>query len=1384
MPIMRFFIKWLNRLGIRARFMFSSFLVIICAMSCIGYYGYYTAYETLGRQSLTLVTQQAQQLTVEIEAQLKEAPQDLDALVQNTTLHRALYWKALGVERKAIHWHAVVLETLRSFLDAHHHYFSIQFFDLEGKAQINIRRRHQLNPRQYPMAIRKQLKTAPFLHDKKQGTFSVSPLELYRKNGLITHPLTPVIHFAQPVIAENGEHYGTMVLQLLADPIFQLLRQAQKQAHWNYYLISKDGDYLFHPDQRQQWGRLLGHQRRFYRDFPERFEKVKLKDHGTFDFAEQVISYRRIFPKKDYEQNHWILIVNADQKLVMKPLHRFVQVFLLLFVVTLFLAFLANRSTVRSILWPIHAITRQLEHLGKGEIIRETITYYATDSLARMILMVNQLLDNTEKTIQQVKKISSGEYGQQVQLLSKQDRLGLAINEMSHTLERNQFHNQQQRWINEGVSQLARELSGDQSLQQLAEKALNFTGRYLESGRGVLYHYEEEKEDLVLTATFMFTERSQIANRLKSGEGAIGQAAKERKPILLKDIQSQEYQITTGTVAAKPLNVFVLPLLYQETLQGVMELASFIPFDKTRQTFLVQLADMIAVTLFSASQRNQVQQLLIQAEESTQRAKEQNRHLQKTNRQMEKQQRQLQNANTQMEEQQQQLQQQTTALQTANSHMEEQQQQLQQQTEELQEANAQMEEQQQQLQQQSIDLTRNNEALRISRDELDARAKQLEEANRYKSDFLANMSHELRTPLNSIIVISKMLAMNENSQLDQETIQRAKVIFDAGNELLRLINDILDLSKIEAGRVELYPETLATTEAAQELQALFQESFKEKHLRFNIEDTFQGNIVTDRHKILQVIRNLLSNALKFTHKGEVRLQFERVADKERPLRIVVSDSGIGIPEDKLQQIFEEFRQVDGSISRQYGGTGLGLTISRRFINLLNGTIDVRSVEGEGSQFIITLPEQLASSENISMAPPVPSPSAPVALQSQPDEMKSEIKLKTDCAVLVIDDDRNFLKTMTMIRRPHHCQILTAQTGKEGLKLAAEHQPSGIILDLGLPDMSGQEVLTQLKTNSDLKDIPIYIISAQDRDGALLEQGALGFLQKPVTDDQIKAAENALLGIVQKQQHKTMLIIEGEAVNQSLIDSLHLKRYSQIRVARSAEEGLTWAQNETFDLILVDHAIEDMACEQFCEKVRHIHPEVALIIYGVGEFGETREATLRQFTDSIIQQAPTATERLLKDVVRFLSHAKTKTETEKSALITSPEISEKLLEGRQVMIVDDDARNLFVLSAALEQHGAEVITALHGEKALTLLDEHSVDLIVMDIMMPEMDGYETIKRIRANERLKNISLIALTAKAQDQDRQQCLAAGADDYLSKPVDYEMLINMAKAWIEKKR
>jgi signal transduction histidine kinase/CheY-like chemotaxis protein len=1163
-----------------------------------------------------------------------------------------------------------------------------------------------------------------------------------------------------------------VVTSVFAEHFFKYIRDTNNNEQGRvFYLIAHNGDYLFHPDIEKRFGSQLGHHANFEKDFPNLLSKMKENKIGVVSQTDQIITYQAIYPAPNDEENYWLLVGVVPTSFALKNLQTFEYTFVGLAILVIFLVFLSSRYFLGNLMRPLEFVTHQLQLLGRGDINVETIAYSGQDELRDMLDSTQILVMNMERLAKQADAIGKGDYSNVVEVLSEQDRLGLAINNMTIMLKTAELEDKSRNWLRDGLEQLSKALTGDLNSAQLAEVSISIVGRYLLAGRGVFYSYDAKTQLLELLGSYMYSERNQLGGSFKIGEGAIGQVAREKKPILLTIMNTDAPPIVTGTSASTPLYTYTYPLLREGVLLGVMELASFDRFDDVQLLFLQEANNTIASFLYIVQQAERIKDLLVISESAEKQARDQSKRLQETN--------------SQMEEQQQQLQQQTEELQQTNSQMEEQQQQLQQQSEELQQTNAQMEESQLQLQQQ-------NKRLLESQDELDERAKQLELSSQYKSEFLANMSHELRTPLNSIILLSKMMASNSEKNLSNDEVHQAEIIHNAGHELLRLINDVLDLSKIEAGQMDLHTENINSSDFLNQQHELFEHSVKEKNLTFTLQDNLNGDFVSDGNRLSQIVRNLLSNALKFTKTGDITLAISRSDNPKLPIRISVKDTGIGIPEEKRKVIFEAFQQADGSISRQYGGTGLGLSISLRFAKLLKGTIELNSTVGVGSEFTILLPETLTEMPQVAKALPsrLVSPPAPRLNTESKKAIETAIgeddreRLKTkDSVILLIDDDLVFGQALLEINHKLGYKTLLAGTGKEGLALARRYQPSGILLDLGLPDMDGSEVLHEIKTQPDTQDIPVYIVSGREKNAAAIHEDIMGYLQKPVDVQQIGNAEAELLAFIHQVVEKTILVVENGGVTAEQISAIIDSHVATVLKAAINDDFKTLLEAHSCQLAIVDlgNQATKLALE-VAKKLRQLNESMNFIFITQQPLSDEDDASLRQYSDSIIIKTPQSEPRLLKNIERFLVQSSSGSERVKNLTPPASEDNNnnaEQLTGKQILIVDDDARNLFVITAALEKAGAKVDGVLNGKRALEFLKENTVDMIFMDIMMPEMDGYQTLTAIRNNPAFAKIPVVALTAKALNADREKSLAMGADDFLSKPVDYEVLITTAKVW-----
>ncbi|KZE85642.1 response regulator [Chromobacterium subtsugae] len=972
-----------------------------------------------------------------------------------------------------------------------------------------------------------------------------------------------------------------------------------------------------------------------------------------------------------------------------------------------------------------------------------------------LMARLQELVDALDRLASRAYAIGQGDLSQEVQLASNQDKLGIAINEMIRMLRGARSEDERRNWLKDGYGQISAALTGDLTTEQLADSAIGMIGRYLDAGRGVFYLYQESEQVLLLIGSYMYTERNHIGASFQLGEGAVGQVARERKPIILEVSNEDVAPIVTGTLLETPRFTYTYPLLHEKELVGVIELSSFERFDDKKQEFLANVGGMLASFLFVAEQRAHIRKLLAASEASEKEMRQQSE--------------QLRESNARMEEQQQLLQQQAEEMQQTNAQMEEAQQLLRQQTEELQQTNAQMEESQQQLEQQNLEL---DEARR----QQEAKARQLDQASQYKSEFLANMSHELRTPLNSIILLSKMMVSDEDGKVEGEALKWAQVIHRSGEDLLRLINDVLDLSKVEAGRMDVHLSPVSSRDLCSELQGMFEHVARDKGLSFTVEDELRRHFVSDPDKLSQILRNLLTNAIKFTRQGGVTFRLSHHPDQPLPIRLSVRDTGIGIPEEKRNVIFEAFQQADGSTSREFGGTGLGLTISLRFAQMLGGTIELLSAPGEGSEFIVLLPEAGAAAEPQPGHAASHPAAAPRPRLDAPGDDRGAVS-PGDRIILLIDDDPVFGQMLVGMNRRLGYKTLLAQNGADGLALAGQYRPHGILLDLGLPDMDGAQVLHEIKTRPALSSLPVYIVSARDRDEALLQQGAIGFLSKPAADHLLAAAEATLISAVGSKGGERILVVENGGIRGDEVQSLLGRDGGAIVAAAPDADWPALLRQKPCQLAIIDLGAGPAADALVtAAALREADAAISLVFYADSHPGDEEEAALRAYSDCVIVKAPQAGQRLMENVERFLQDVPRQHAARKTPAAGG---DSKLLSGRRILVVDDDPRNLFVITAALERHGAKLFSAVNGRRALEFLPQQPVDLVLMDIMMPEMDGYQAIAAIRADPALAAIPVVAITAKALPAEREKILATGADDYLSKPVDYDVLVAKAAQW-----
>jgi len=940
---------------------------------------------------------------------------------------------------------------------------------------------------------------------------------------------------------------------------------------------------------------------------------------------------------------------------------------------------------------------------------------------------------------------------------STKDEIGLMSSVVNNGIEKTQKNikdRETQNWIKNGVNELNQILINLNSLEKVSSESISFIGNYINAGVGVFYIYDTKDDTLFQYSSYAHIVRDELSTRFNLGEGVVGQVALQKSPILLKNIKKDQLTITTGTTTQEPYNTYTFPLVYNDILYGVIEIGSFETLQEQTVEFLNSIDKTICISLASAIQNKKVQELLDTTKQANDTLTVKQDELESANKYMQQQQQELEEANANMEEQQQQLE----------------------------EANANMEEQQQQLKISEQNLKLQNQHLDETQQEIQKKADELEQSGRYKSEFLANMSHELRTPLNSIILLSSLLQKNSKHTLNNDDVKKAKTIFDSGNELLRLINDILDLSKVESGKMEVIVDSFESDHFLSQMKDIFDFTASDKGLEFLIVDEYQSVIHSDKDRISQIVRNLVSNAFKFTSKGSITLKIAPSKKLDKEIELSVIDTGIGIKKEKQEIIFKAFTQADGSTSREYGGTGLGLSISRELSKLLGGEISVTSEYEKGSIFSIDLPllKSTSTSKRISFERPKEISKAKVEKQAVSNKIPQDdrgLLSKNDEAYLIIDDDKTFADIVYEEIKKDGSFGLVAYDASSGLKLVQEFNIKGIMLDLTLPDMDGVDVLKELKSNSHSRHIPVHVISSKDKNSQTLELGAIGYLQKPVYDGDINEVISNIDSFKQKKI-KDLLIVEDDKVHREALIEL-VGEGVNIQGVKTASEAIHEVKKEIYDTVVVDLGLMDGSGYEVCEYIKNSHPQLPIIIYTGKDISKEDKVKLQAYSNSIIIKTANSNERILNEINLFLHRDDNISEKD------TPVPFEKVdLEDSHVLVVDDDIKNIFVLEAALQEFNAKTYTAFNGKEALEFLEENEhIDLILMDIMMPVMDGYEAMQEIRKNDAIKHIPIIAVTAKAMKEDREKCIQSGADDYMSKPINLNILGGLIEQWSLKK-
>jgi HAMP domain-containing protein/CheY-like chemotaxis protein/signal transduction histidine kinase len=975
------------------------------------------------------------------------------------------------------------------------------------------------------------------------------------------------------------------------------------------------------------------------------------------------------------------------------------------------------------------------------------------DLTANVNLLAANLTTQVRAIAEVATAVTKGDLTRSIQVEARgevsdlKDNINAMIGNLRVTTERNT----EQDWLKTNLAKFSRMMQGQRDLVTVGQMLLSELAPLVNAQQGVTYVIDSAGGTLYLRqlATYADPNEESEPRRYRLGEGLVGQCAAEKQRLLLTDIPLNSIRVRSGLLQASPRNVIVLPVLYEGQVKAVIELASLHEFTASHLAFLEQLTGSIGVVLNTIEATMRTEGLLQQSQQLATELQTQQKELQQTNEEL-----------------------------ATKARL---------------------------LAEQNAEVERKNQEIELARRALEEKATELALTSRYKSEFLANMSHELRTPLNSILILGQQLAENADGNLSGRQVEFAKTIHAAGTDLLNLISDILDLSKIESGTVTVECEDLAFTHLRETIDRNFRHEAESRKLTFstNFDPHLGRSVRTDSKRLMQVLKNLLSNAFKFTDHGGVRLHVgvatggwsadhPVLSQAQTVVEFSVSDTGIGIPPEKQRIIFEAFQQADAGTARKYGGTGLGLAISRELAHLLGGEIRLSSVPGSGSTFTLYLPLIYMGPAYARSAPAkigdqgTPVPFQPLVTTARTEEVADDRESlePEDSVLLIVEDDPHYGKVLLDLARRHDFKALVARTGAEALSHARKYKPTAISLDVFLPDMLGWTVLNQLKRDPETRHIPVQILTVEEERQYGLERGAFAYMNKPLTTDGLDAALERIKAF-SRQRVRQLLVVEDDPAEQLSIAELIRHDDVEITAVGTGGEALEAMREKDYDCIVLDLKLPDMSGFELLTEVQRDERlrNTPIVVFTGRELSEEEESELRKKAKSIVLKGVRSPERLLDETALFLHRVIADLPPAKQRLIETLHESDEALRSRRVLVVDDDIRNIFALNSLLERHSMEVVSATNGQDAIKLIEgTEDLSLVLMDIMMPEMDGYETIRRIRQNPKFRLLPIIALTAKAMKGDREKCLEAGASDYVAKPVNTEQLLSLVRMWLHR--
>jgi CheY-like chemotaxis protein/signal transduction histidine kinase/HAMP domain-containing protein len=998
-------------------------------------------------------------------------------------------------------------------------------------------------------------------------------------------------------------------------------------------------------------------------------------------------------------------------------------------------------------------VTRVAREVGtEGKLGGQAVVPGAAGIWKDLTDNVNLLAANLTTQVRAIAEVATavtkGDLTREIQVDARGEVIDLKdnINAMIQNLRTTTDQNTEQDWLKTNLARFTNMLQGQRDLTTVGRMLLSELAPLVNAQCGAIYQMDltNGRPELAMLASYARTMSQDERGRLALGDGLAGQCALEKSRILLRDIPPDYIRISSSLGEAPPRNLIVLPVLFETETKAVIELASLTEFTSTHLTFLSQLTESIGIVLNTIEATMRTEGLLQQSQKLATELQAQQKELQQTNDELGHKARQLAEQNAEVE--------------------------------------------------------RKNQEIEQARYALEEKAAELALTSKYKSEFLANMSHELRTPLNSILILAQQLAENAQGNLTAKQVEFARNVHAAGADLLNLISDILDLSKIESGTVTVEPEDVSFTSVRDAVERSFRHLADTKHVAFDIEmdSRLPRSLNTDVKRLQQVLKNLLSNAFKFTSQGRVTFRMNLATEgwsadhpalsgASKVIAFEVRDTGIGISPDKQKIIFEAFHQADAGTSRRYGGTGLGLAISRELANLLGGEIRLNSSPEHGSVFTFYLPENYVGPQ-ISALQATSSPPRVVPLivhqASKPEQIPDdrESVAPGDAVVLIIEDDPHFAQVLLGMVHERGLKGVVSMYGGHARALAHQFRPLAIMLDIFLPDMLGWTVLNHLKQDPTTRHIPVQIISVEEERLQGLGHGAFSYLIKPATTDELKKAFDRVMRYVQTRRRRLLVIEDNEIERQSIVELLS-HEHVEISTAGTGAEALEALRGGQFDCLILDLRLPDISGFELMERIRK-NPEwgeLPIVVCTGKDLTHEDSIRLARMAESVVLKDVQSPERLLDEVSLFLHLVAADLPLGKQQMLERLRQTDEALLGKKVLVVDDDVRNIFALTSLLEQHGVQVVNAENGMEAICLLDQdQDIDAVLMDIMMPEMDGYETMRRIRLNSKHRLLPILALTAKAMKGDREKCLDAGASDYIAKPVNAEELLALLRIWL----